>query len=235
MDNSRYPFKVVKNNNLDFGLSKQKLITSIMKKITFGASVLMAVAVVSLLSSCNSKTKEASSTNTSGGASNVQLSSNFSAAWVNIDTLINNYDMYFDMQKELEESGRKLEAELNTKSRDFEKQAADFQEKAQKGLETRSKLQQIQQELAGKEQELYRLRDELRAQLADEQQVKLRQIHQSITEYLADYNKQKGFHLILSSTFGGPLLYGHPALDITQEVLKGINQKYATNKPAGKK
>ncbi len=195
-----------------------------MRKITLIASFIMAVAVVGLLTNCKSKT---SSNTTNESKSDIQLSNTFSAAWVNIDTLINNYDMYFDMQRELEESGRKSEAELSTKSRDFEKQANDFQDKVQKGLITRSQAQQLQQELGGKEQELYRLRDELRAKLAEEQQVKLRQIQQSINEYLADYNKDKGFHLILSSTFGGPLLYGHPKLDITQEVLKGLNEKYS--------
>jgi outer membrane protein len=198
-----------------------------MKKITLVVNVIVTVAVVGLLSNCKSKNNETSTKNNSESVSNVKLTNNFSAAWVNLDTLINNYDMYFDMQKELEETGRKLEAELNSKSRDFEKQAADFQDKAQKGLETRTKLQQIQQDLAAKEQELYRLRDELRAQLNDEQQVKLRKIHQSITEYLAIYNKDKGYHLIFSSTFGGPLLYGHPSIDITKEVQKGLNEKYS--------
>jgi len=202
-----------------------------MKKITLVAKVLIAVALVALFTNCKSKK---SAKDSSDNTSNVQLSSNFSAAWVNIDTLINNYDMYFDMQKELEESGRKLESELNTKSRDFEKQANDFQDKVQKGLITRSQAQQMQQDLSAKEQELYRLRDDLRAQLADEQQVKLRQIHQSITEFLADYNKDKGFHLILSNTFGGPLLYGHPKLDITQEVLKGLNKKYSSKRSSSK-
>ena len=202
-----------------------------MKKITLVAKVLIAVALVALFTNCKSKK---SAKGSSDNTSNVQLSSNFSAAWVNIDTLINNYDMYFDMQKELEESGRKLEAELNTKSKDFEKQANDFQDKVQKGLITRSQAQQMQQDLSAKEQELYRLRDDLRAQLADEQQVKLRQIHQSITEFLADYNKDKGFHLILSNTFGGPLLYGHPKLDITQEVLKGLNEKYSSKRSSSK-
>ena len=199
-----------------------------MKKITLVASFIMAVAVVGLLTNCKSKTSESASKTSNDSKSNIQLSSTFSAAWVNIDTLINNYDMYFDKQKELEESGRKSEAELNTKSRDFEKQANDYQDKAQKGLVTRSQAQQLEQELGAKQQELYRLRDELRAQLAEEQQVKLRQIQQSINEYLAIYNKEKGFHLILSSTFGGPLLYGHPSLDITQEVLKGLNEKYSS-------
>jgi outer membrane protein len=206
-----------------------------MKKNTLGACILMALAVVGLLTNCKSKTEGTSVKGTTENVSNIQLSSSFSAAWVNIDTLINNYDMYFDKQKELEESSRKSEATLTEKSRDFEKQAADYQDKAQKGLITRSQAQQIEQRLGEQQQELYRLRDELRAQLADEQQVKLRQIHQSITEYLAIYNKDKGFHLILSSTFGGPLLYGHPALDITQEVLKGLNQKYSSERTSSTK
>ena len=206
-----------------------------MKKITFGASVLMAVAVVGLLSNCKSKTSETTSKNKNESISNIQLSSTFSAAWVNIDTLINNYDMYFDMQKELEESGRKLEAELNTKSRDFEKQAADYQDKVQKGLVTRSQAQQMQQELGGKEQELYRLRDEMRSQLAEDEQVKLRKIHHSITQFLEGYNTTKGYHIILSSTFGGPLLYGHPAIDITKDVLKGLNENYTTTNKSDEK
>ncbi len=198
-----------------------------MRKITLVTSIIMALAVIGLLTNCKSKSSSTAK-DSNESISNTQLSSTFSAAWVNIDTLINNYDMYFDMQKELEESGRKSEAELNTKSKDFEKQATDFQDKVQKGLLTRSQAQELQQVLGGKEQELYRLRDELRAKLAEEQQVKLRIIQQSINEYLVDYNKNKGFHLILSNTFGGPLLYGHPKLDITQEVLKGLNEKYSS-------
>ena len=201
-----------------------------MKRIILVANFLLALTVVSFLSSCKSKSNENKTQASSENASNTTLSSQFSAAWINIDTLLNNYDMYFDMKRELEESGKKLEATLNGKSRDFEKQAADFQDKVQKGLVTRSQAQQMQNDLAGKEQELYKLRDDLRNQLAEEQEVKLRQIHQSITDYLAIYNKDKGYHMILSSTFGGPLLYGHPAIDITREVIKGINEKYIADK-----
>ena len=201
-----------------------------MRKITLVASFVMALAVVGLLTNCKSKSSGSATNDSKESKSNTQLSNSFSAAWVNIDSLITNYDMYFDMQKVLEESGRKSEAELSTKSRDFERQAADFQNKVQKGLVTRSEAEKLQQELGGKEQELYRLRDELRARLGEEQQVKIRQIQQSINDYLVEYNKDKGYHLILSSTFGGPLLYGHPALDITQEVMKGLNEKYSSER-----
>jgi len=203
-----------------------------MKKFTLIFNIVLALAVVVLfVLHFTSKTAKSPITGNGQTTSTAALSANFTAAWVNVDTVLNGYDMYFDMRKELEANSRKLEAELNAKSRTFEKEAMDFQDKVQKGLVTRSEAQQLQTTLANKEQELYRLRDEMRMQLAEEEQVKLRKIQNSITEFLKEYNEDKGYHIILSSTFGGPMLYGHPALDITNDVVKGLNAKYSVNRP----
>jgi outer membrane protein len=156
-------------------------------------------------------------------------------AWVNMDSLLNHYDMYFDIQKDMEVKGRKMETDMNTRTRAFEKQMIDFQDKVQKGLVTRSQAQVMQQELAEKEQQLYLYRDELRMQFAEEEQVMLRRIQQSIYDYLKEYNKDKGYHIILSGSFGGPLLYGNPGIEITNEVLDGINIKYINSKSPQKK
>lgn len=153
-----------------------------------------------------------------------------SIAWVNIDSVLNNYDMYFDIQKELEAKGRKMEADMTTRTRSFEREMMDFQEKVQKGLVTRSTAQQMQQDLSQKEQELYLFRDELRMKFAEEEQVMLRRIQNNITEFLKEYNKDKGFEIILSGAFGGPLLYGNPSIEITKEVTAGLNAEYAKTK-----
>ncbi|HOK61996.1 MAG: OmpH family outer membrane protein [Tenuifilum sp.] len=199
-----------------------------MKKTNLIINILFGVAIVVLF--VLHFTMGSKRGDVKGTEGNAVLTEQFTAAWVNMDTLMNSYDMYFDMKKELEESGRKKEADLNAKSRSFEKEAYDFQDKVQKGLLTRSEAQQLQTNLAAKEQQLYQLRDEMRMQLAEEEQVKLRLIHNSIIEYLKEYNADKGYHLILSNTFGGPLLYGNPANDITKEVLEGLNKKYAADK-----
>jgi outer membrane protein len=199
-----------------------------MKKTNLIINILFGVAIVVLF--VLHFTMGSKRGDVKGTEGNAVLTEQFTAAWVNMDTLMNSYDMYFDMKNELEESGRKKEADLNAKSRSFEKEAYDFQDKVQKGLLTRSEDQQLQTNLAAKEQQLYQLRDEMRMQLAEEEQVKLRLIHNSIIEYLKEYNADKGYHLILSNTFGGPLLYGNPANDITKEVLEGLNKKYAAAK-----
>lgn len=151
-------------------------------------------------------------------------------AYVNIDSLISKYDLFFDLQSKLVDSQKKSETELNSKSQAFEREAVDFQNKVQKGLITRAQAEELQKTLAAKEQNLYALRDQLRSKLGEEEQVMMRQLRNSIDEYLVEYNKNKNFHYILSYTFGGPVLLANDNLNITNEVLKGINETYQKNK-----
>lgn len=201
-----------------------------MKKSTLVINIVLAVAVALLYVIHFVGFPKGSSESMESKASDEIVSGEQAIAWVNIDSVLNNYDMYFDIQKELEEKGRKMESDMTTRTRTFEKQMMDFQDKVQKGLVTRSTAQQMQQDLSQKEQELYLFRDELRMKFAEEEQVMLRRIQNSITEYLKVYNKDKGFQIILSGAFGGPLLYGHPAIEITKEVTAGLNTEYAKTK-----
>ncbi|MCK4700477.1 MAG: OmpH family outer membrane protein [Bacteroidales bacterium] len=148
-------------------------------------------------------------------------------AYINIDTLMNNMDMFFDVRNKLVDKQKSSEAELNSRSKDFEKEATDFQEKVQKGLITRSRAQEIEQELYLEQQNLINLKDRLSMELAEEEQVMNRQLIYYITDYLKEYNKEKNYQFIISNSLAGPLLYASDKQDITNDVVEGINAKYA--------
>lgn len=205
-----------------------------MKKTSLVVSIVLALAVVLLYILHFTGVPKMENRNNEHSESGEVFSGEIAIAWVNIDTILNSYNMYFDIQQELETKGRKMETDMTTRTRAFEKQMIDFQDKVQKGLVTRSTAQQMQQDLAAKEQELYQFRDELRMKFSEEEQVMLRRIQHSITEYLKIYNQEKGFQIILSSTFGGPLLYGNPSIEITKDVIEGLNEEYIKNNPKKK-
>ena len=148
-------------------------------------------------------------------------------AYINIDTLMNNMDMFFDVRNKLIDKQKSSEAELNSRSKDFEKEATDFQEKVRKGLVTRSRAQEIEQELYLEQQNLIGFKDKLSLELAEEEQVMNRQLIYYITDYLKEYNKEKKYQFIISNSLGGPLLYASDKQDITNDVVEGINAKYA--------
>ena len=154
--------------------------------------------------------------------------------FVNVDSLMQNYLMAQDLANELTEKSKKFEAELNNKQRKLQNDANDFQNKAQKGLETRAKLGEIQQQLMSDEQQLLQLNENYRLQLAEEQQVMNRKVLQAIMDYLKEYNVDKGYQYILANAFGGNLLYANQGFDITSSVLEGINAKYKAENPTKK-
>jgi len=155
-------------------------------------------------------------------------------AYINIDTLMNNMDMFFDVRSKLIDKQKSSEAELNSRSKDFEKEATDFQEKVRKGLVTRSRAQEIEQELYLEQQNLISLKDKLSMELAEEEQVMNRQLIYYITDYLEEYNNEKNYQFIISNSLGGPLLYASDKQDITRDVVDGINAKYAKEREKSK-
>lgn len=155
-------------------------------------------------------------------------------AYINIDTLMNNMDMFFDVRNKLIDKQKSSEAELNSRSKDFEKEAIDFQEKVRKGLVTRSRAQEIEQELYLEQQNLIGFKDKLSLELAEEEQVMNRQLIYYITDYLKEYNKEKKYQFIISNSLGGPLLYASDKQDITNDVVEGINAKYAKEREKSK-
>ncbi len=151
-------------------------------------------------------------------------------AYINIDTVIYKFDMFFDRREDLMAKQKKAEAELNSKSALYEKNAKDYQDKVSKGLVTRATAAEMEQGLLQQQQELVNLRDNLQSNLMEEEQVMNRQIIDYITTYLDANKASYNYEYILGKSFGSVVLYGDNGLDITKRVLDELNKKYQAEK-----
>jgi outer membrane protein len=151
-------------------------------------------------------------------------------AFVNIDSVIFKFDMFFDRRADLMEKQKKAEAEYNSKENQLKKSAADAQDKVNKGLVTRAQASEMEQALYQQQQELLALQQKLQSDLVEEEQVMNRQIVDYITSYLEENKSQYNYQFILGKSFGSPVLYGDSGLDITQKVLNALNLKYKDEK-----
>jgi len=151
-------------------------------------------------------------------------------AFVNIDTIIVNFDMFTDRRDDLIEKQRKAEAELNAKGSQYERGARDFQDKINKGLITRATAAEMEQSLLQQQQELVNLRDMLQSDLMEEEQVMNRQIIDYITSFLEENKSEYNYQYIFGRSFGSVVLYSDSSLDITQKVLNALNTKYKAEK-----
>jgi outer membrane protein len=150
--------------------------------------------------------------------------------YINIDTLLNNYEYFKDMQDDFADKQSEMEAELNNRSRQYEASAMDFQNKVQKGLVTRREAAELEQQLLQEQQNLLQLRDQLTMELAEEEQVSNRKLINAIMEYLKVYNADQKYQFIFSNSFGDNVLFANDKLDITYSVLPGLNEQYKAEK-----
>lgn len=193
-----------------------------MKKILLAASVAALLMV-----GCNNKNNAPGQV--SGNDSVVSVSSQ--VAYINLDSLIGNYKMYIDLRAAYEAKAKKADTELTSRGRSLERDIADYQEKVQKGLVTRSQAQTIEEGLNTKQQSFMQHRERVMGEMAEEEQVMLNQIQHSIIEFLKEFNSDHRYGMILSTTAAGPILNADPALDLTNVVLSGLNKKYTESKP----
>ncbi len=151
-------------------------------------------------------------------------------AYIDIDTVIFNFDMFFDRRNDLLEKQKSAEAELNSKGTAYERGAKDYQDKVNKGLVTRATAAQMEQALLQQQQDLVALRDKLQSDLMEEEQVMNRQIIEYITRFLEENKADYNYQYIFGKSFGSVVLYSDSTLDITQHVLEAINRKYKAEK-----
>jgi len=179
-------------------------------------SILFAVAI---LTACNKGTSEGTAGQSSGRV-----------VYVNTDTLLTNYDYYKNVVTEFQSKQFALENELKRKSESFQNEVTVFQRRVQAGGMTQQQGETTQQQLQNKEQDILLYRDNAANGLAAEQAAKTDLILTKIQDYLASYNSDDKYDMVIGFSKGGGVLYAKNNLEITEEVLKGLNKEYAASK-----
>jgi len=197
--------------------------------ITKNSLIIAVIAVAAMVATAGCGPKQ---TDTTVAGTTVQ---SHGIAYVELDTVIANFDMANDKGVELDEKTKSSEAELTAKSQAFDRDVRDYQNKAQKGLITRATAAEMEQTLSQQQQNLLALRDQMAQNLNEESIVAQRQVLEYINEFLAEYNQDHGYQYILAKQFPGPILYSDTALDITSDVVAGLNAKYQAEKDKNKK
>jgi outer membrane protein len=196
------------------------------------ASLLSAVAVLAglALTGCNNTATTAapaSQSDTTAVAGSI--------VFFNIDKIMENYDMANDLRSVVETKVSGIQSEIDRRGNKLQKDVNDFQNKIEKGLLTRSVAEVQQQKLQQQQNDYQQYAMRKQQEMAEEQQVMLNQIMNAIAEFVQEYNAEKQYALILTTSgdiLPAPVVTGSPALDITDEILAGLNAAYVKTKAA---
>jgi outer membrane protein len=158
--------------------------------------------------------------------------------YINTDSLWKDYSYVKQAQEDLRLEKMKLEGQFKTKLDAFEKDYMDLQQRASKGLLSMEEGQKKEAELMQRQQDLMGLKEDLAIKLMEKEQDMNDKIQDAIYDFIKQYKKDKDIDFILGYTNGGgAVLYGNSNLEITKDIVLGLNKRYeeAKTEKANKK
>lgn len=188
-------------------------------------SGLAALAIAVLFSQCagNSNTQTASAPAQAANLTGMKI------AYVEIDTLLSQYNFCIDLNEAMVKKSENVRLTLNQKAKELDEQKQEFQTKYQNNAYlSQERAQQEYNRIAKLEQDLQQLSNQLQSELMQENEKNSLQLRDSINAFLKEYNKTKGYSLIISNTGFDNLLYADSIYNITREIVDGLNARYSS-------
>ena len=150
--------------------------------------------------------------------------------YVDLDRILMEYDMANDLRSVVETKVQNIQAEVTRRGKKLENDVKAFQEKIDKGLMTRSVAEVQGQKLQQQEAEFNNYAAQKQAEIQEEQVVMMNQLGDAIKTFLDGYNAEKKYAMIITNSGGAPVITADEALNITDDVLAGLNDAYIKTK-----
>ena len=179
-------------------------------KNVFSKLAVVAIAATALMS-CNNQPKQNDSKAEPATQKEAQAGGQ-QIAYVEIDSIMSQYTYWKEVTKIMKAKEANISKTLNGKQQQLQQAAANFQQNVQANKYTQA-------------QDAEALQQRLGAEYQNEVAKYNKALADSVHNYLAQFNKDKKYAMILAKS-GDNILYADKSLDITNEVIKGMNKAY---------
>lgn len=184
----------------------------------------LSLAVCLLFVACNGNNATAPQANNDS----VTVKEAITVAYVDMDTLQAQYQYYLDCRQELETTYNGYQATIGKKAAALQNKAAEIQQKLQEGrFVSEAEFNNAQAAFAKQQADVEQLQAKYAQQFAEKEMEFNKALEDSIQSFLATYNKEHKYTLILTRAV---ILNDNPQLDITADVVKGLNERYEKGK-----
>ena len=200
-----------------------------MKNTSLILSIISLVAVVAFGILSLTKGGKSAEAQTDGTAVEAAASKG-DIVYVNLDRILMEYDMANDLRSVVETKIQNIQAEVNRRGKKLENDVIEFQNKIDKGLLTRTNAEIQSQKLSQQELEFNNYAAQKQQEVEEEQIVMMNQLGDAIQTFLTKYNEEKQYAMIITNNGGSPVITANPVLDITEDVLAGLNDEYIKSK-----
>lgn len=197
-----------------------------MKQASIIINIVLAVALAFLYYLHFNNSSPSASSSGDGEAKGVQ--GDLRIAYINADSVLTHYEFYKINREKLEVKSKKMDADLNNRAQGLQREITSYQNTA--ANLTRAQAMALEEDLTKKQQNLRMYQERLSQEMAVEENKFNKDLYDRITGYLKEYGAQNGIHAVLKFDLTSDLLYAGDAIDITKDVISGLNMRYNDDK-----
>lgn len=153
--------------------------------------------------------------------------------YFNLDRVLEEYDMANDLRSVAQTKIESINQEVNRRGNKLDKDIKAFQEKIDKGLLTRSVAEVQSQNLQQQQNDFQNYAAQKQQEIGEEQAVMMNQIADAIKTFIDAFNEDRQYAMIIATQgdiLPAPVVTADESLDITDEILAGLNEAYVKEK-----
>lgn len=160
---------------------------------------------------------------------------NLNVAYINIDSLLTNYQYSKDLQDEFMRKAESKQATINQQGKSLENDMAEFKRKVENNaFFDQDRARREQERIIKRQQEFQALSQRLSAEMQEDQLKMNTALSDTIRSQIKLYNETIGhYKMIFSNTMGDNLLYADEVYNITKEVTDFLNSRYKKSSDTG--
>src|SRR3989337_513909 len=172
-----------------------------------------------------------SSKNTSSSSSDSSASpvpGDIKIAYINSDSVLEHYEYLKANRVQIEEKTKKIEQEYRNRAQGLQNEITAYQRNVSNM--TLGQVKAVEEDLGKKQQNLQMYQQSLSQQLMEEEGKLNKELYDRITVFLKKYGSEKGLQVVLKYDPTSDVLYVGEALDISPDVIEGLNKEYQQEK-----
>ena len=176
-----------------------------------------------ILGFCQCKQQNAANNDAQQEAAPVPVSG-LKIAVIDVDSLLANYAFYQDLAEEIFRKQENYSLVLTEEKNKIEQDIKDFNRKVEMQVFSSAERQAAEYNRIGRRQQsLEEKAQKYSQELENESSANSQKIGETVDAYIKKYNKTHGYNLIINKA---SMLFSDQALDITAEILDGLNAEY---------
>ncbi|MDR1761027.1 MAG: OmpH family outer membrane protein [Bacteroidales bacterium] len=200
--------------------------TNVIINAIFALAIIVLFALIGKLKNSNSTTSSESGFTTVTDSSGKTVTQQFPIAYIVLDSLMRNYDYFAKREKEYTAAAEREGTKLQTQMEQIQQGMYNLQMQHQQGLITTRDAEAKGADLQKRYENLIKTQQKKELEFQQKEMELTKELRDSVEIAIGLYNNDNRFKIVLNNVFNSNVLYAEEQLNITEPVLKLMNERY---------